>query len=74
MSPKQKRLSSRATATAIDMPAGPSEGLVIADESAVPGYVAVADLLAQAEHSVDSQSVLVTTSNEFAGRRLIAGN
>ena len=47
------------------MPAGPSEVLVIADDSAVPAYVA-ADLLAQAEHGVDSQSVLVTTSQRFA--------
>ena len=46
---------------AIDMPAGPSEVLVIADESASPEYVA-SDLLAQAEHGVDSQVVLVTTS------------
>ncbi len=46
---------------AIDMPAGPSELLVIADESAVPEYVA-ADLLSQAEHGADSQVVLATTS------------
>lgn len=44
----------------IDMPAGPSEALVIADSGANPRYVA-ADLLAQAEHGVDSQAVLVTT-------------
>jgi histidinol dehydrogenase len=44
---------------AIDMPAGPSELLVVADESAVPGYVA-ADLLSQAEHGADSQVVLLT--------------
>lgn len=43
----------------IDMPAGPSEVLVYADESAVPAYVA-ADLLSQAEHGIDSQAVLVT--------------
>ena len=49
---------------AIDMPAGPSEVLVIADESASPEYVA-ADLLAQAEHGVDSQVILVTTSIEM---------
>jgi histidinol dehydrogenase len=51
------------------MPAGPSEVLVIADESAVPAYVA-ADLLAQAEHGVDSQSVLVTTSKDIAERTI----
>lgn len=44
---------------AIDMPAGPSELLVYADETAVPAYVA-ADLLSQAEHGPDSQVVLVT--------------
>lgn len=46
---------------AIDMPAGPSELAVLADESAVPEFVA-ADLLSQAEHGVDSQVVLVSTS------------
>jgi len=46
---------------AIDMPAGPSELLVIADETAVPKYVA-SDLLSQAEHGVDSQVLLVTNS------------
>ena len=50
---------------AIDMPAGPSELLVLTDESANPEYVA-SDLLSQAEHGVDSQVVLVTTSKEFA--------
>lgn len=45
----------------IDMPAGPSEVLVIADEQANPAYVA-ADLLSQAEHGADSQVVLVATS------------
>jgi len=45
---------------AIDMPAGPSEVLVIADDSANPEYVA-ADLLSQAEHGTDSQVVLVAT-------------
>ena len=48
---------------AIDMPAGPSEVLVVADETANPSFVA-ADLLAQAEHGVDSQSILVSTSKE----------
>jgi len=46
---------------AIDMPAGPSELLVFADESAIPTFVA-ADLLSQAEHGADSQVILVTTS------------
>jgi histidinol dehydrogenase len=62
---KAKTVIQSTTTTAIDMPAGPSEVLVITDESAVPEYVA-ADLLAQAEHGVDSQSVLVSTSSEFA--------
>ncbi len=46
---------------AIDMPAGPSEVMVLADETANPVFVA-ADLLSQAEHGVDSQAMLVTTS------------
>ncbi|WP_228851615.1 histidinol dehydrogenase [Aegicerativicinus sediminis] len=46
---------------AIDMPAGPSELLVYADETAVPAYVA-ADLLSQAEHGKDSQVILVSNS------------
>ncbi|OJV37919.1 MAG: histidinol dehydrogenase [Bacteroidales bacterium 36-12] len=46
---------------AIDMPAGPSEVEVLADETANPAFVA-ADLLSQAEHGVDSQSILITTS------------
>jgi histidinol dehydrogenase len=46
---------------AIDMPAGPSEVLVIADETAVPKFVA-ADLLSQAEHGADSQVILLTTN------------
>jgi histidinol dehydrogenase len=50
---------------AIDMPAGPSEVLVIGDADASPEFVA-ADLLAQAEHGTDSQVVLVTTSAELA--------
>lgn len=48
---------------AIDMPAGPSEVLVLADESANPAFVA-SDLLSQAEHGADSQVVLVTNSEE----------
>ena len=50
---------------ALDLPAGPSEVLVIADDSARPEFVA-ADLLAQAEHSGDAQVVLVTTSRTLA--------
>lgn len=50
---------------AIDMPAGPSEVLVIADDSASAEFVA-ADLLSQAEHGADSQVVLVTTSGRLA--------
>lgn len=46
---------------AIDMPAGPSELLVVADDTANPAFVA-ADLLSQAEHGVDSQVILVSTS------------
>lgn len=46
---------------AIDMPAGPSELLVMADDTAVPAYVA-SDLLSQAEHGTDSQVILVSTS------------
>lgn len=48
----------------IDMPAGPSEVEVMADESANPAFVA-ADLLSQAEHGVDSQAVLITNSPEL---------
>ena len=46
---------------AIDMPAGPSEVAVLADETANPVFVA-SDLLSQAEHGVDSQAILITTS------------
>jgi histidinol dehydrogenase len=54
-----------ANGAALDMPAGPSEVLVVADETARPGFVA-ADLLAQAEHSTDAQVVLVATTREVA--------
>ncbi|HMP31936.1 MAG TPA: histidinol dehydrogenase, partial [Saprospiraceae bacterium] len=50
---------------AIDMPAGPSEVLVYADETCMPDYVA-ADLLSQAEHGVDSQVVAVVSTIEIA--------
>lgn len=56
--------------TAIDMPAGPSEVMVLADDSAVPAYVA-ADLLSQAEHGKDSQVVLVCTSAGIADAVLL---
>lgn len=49
---------------AIDMPAGPSEVAVFADDSAVPTFVA-ADLLSQAEHGIDSQVLLVSTSQKM---------
>lgn len=58
---KAKSLVQSRTNVSIDMPAGPSEVLVIADDTATPAYVA-ADLLAQAEHGPDSQAVLVATS------------
>ncbi len=49
---------------AIDMPAGPSEVCIIADETSHPDFVA-ADLLSQAEHGIDSQVVLITTSEKI---------
>lgn len=52
---------------AIDMPAGPSEVLVIADAKANPAFVA-ADLLSQAEHGRDSQVIMLTSSREFIGK------
>lgn len=62
---KAKSLIQGMTDVSIDMPAGPSEVLVIADESCTPAYVA-ADLLAQAEHGIDSQAVLVCTNASIA--------
>lgn len=53
----------------VDMPAGPSEVLVIADKFANPKYVA-ADLLSQAEHGIDSQVILLTNEIEFARKVL----
>ncbi|MEO0570321.1 MAG: histidinol dehydrogenase [Bacteroidota bacterium] len=55
---------------AIDMPAGPSELLVVADDSANAAFVA-SDLLSQAEHGVDSQVVLVTTSKDLISKVVI---
>lgn len=57
----KRQVSNDFRGSAIDMPAGPSEVLVIADESADPDFVA-ADLLSQAEHGPDSQVILVTPS------------
>ncbi len=54
---------------AIDMPAGPSEVAVLADESCIPAFVA-ADLLSQAEHGPDSQVVLVSTSETVINEAL----
>lgn len=66
---KAKTIIQSTTTTAIDMPAGPSEVLVIADETAIPAYIA-ADLLAQAEHGIDSQAVLVCTSVDVAEKAI----
>ncbi len=54
---------------AIDLPAGPSEVAIFADESAIPSFVA-ADLLSQAEHGADSQVLLVTT-NHFVAQKVL---
>lgn len=54
---------------AMDMPAGPSEVLVIADESAIPEFCA-ADLLSQAEHGSDSQVVFITTDEQIFNRTI----
>lgn len=61
---KAKQLVS-AVGTAIDMPAGPSEVMVMADSTANPAYVA-ADLLSQCEHGPDSQALLVCDSMDIA--------
>lgn len=58
---------------AIDMPAGPSEVLIIADDQADPLFIA-ADLLSQAEHGADSQSLLIASSEELAHRVIQAVN
>ena len=62
---KAKQAVSRVTA--IDMPAGPSEVMVLADESADPTFVA-ADMLSQAEHGPDSQAIAVCGGEELAAR------
>ena len=61
----KRQLSQNIPGFAIDMPAGPSELLVIADNSANPAYVA-ADLLSQAEHGTDSQVILLTDNETTA--------
>ncbi|WP_291053124.1 MULTISPECIES: histidinol dehydrogenase [unclassified Empedobacter] len=58
---------------AIDMPAGPSEVLVIADKTSVPKYVA-ADLLSQAEHGIDSQVILLTTNEQTLNETIVEIN
>lgn len=58
-----KQLATRYN-VAIDMPAGPSELLVFADQTAKPSFIA-SDLLSQAEHGADSQVILVTTSEDI---------
>ena len=61
----KRQISQRLDGAAIDMPAGPSEVLVIADSSANPAFIA-ADLLSQAEHGPDSQVVLLTPDEKIA--------
>ena len=61
----KRQVSNDFAGAAIDMPAGPSEVLVIADENADPAFIA-ADLLSQAEHGHDSQSILVTPCAQIA--------
>lgn len=61
----KRQVSQRLDGAAIDMPAGPSEVLVIADEGATPAFVA-SDLLSQAEHGPDSQVILLTPSQRLA--------
>lgn len=63
----KRQVSNDFRGAAIDMPAGPSEVLVIADESANPEFVA-ADLLSQAEHGPDSQVILLTPSPVVADK------
>jgi len=61
----KRQVSNDFAGAAIDMPAGPSEVLVIADKDADPAFIA-ADLLSQAEHGHDSQSILVTPCKKIA--------
>ncbi|MBU2428562.1 MAG: histidinol dehydrogenase, partial [Gammaproteobacteria bacterium] len=69
----KQQVSKDPLGAAIDMPAGPSEVLVIADDSASPAFVA-ADLLSQAEHGVDSQVVLISTSQTLLDKTVQAMN
>jgi len=62
---KAKQIVAAENVVSIDMPAGPSEVLVIADENADPEFVA-SDLLSQAEHGEDSQVILLSTSDQLA--------
>ena len=66
-----KQIISTESQTSIDMPAGPSEVLIISDESSHPDFIA-SDLLAQAEHGIDSQVVLVCTREEILNEVEIA--
>jgi histidinol dehydrogenase len=63
----KRQVSQRLDGAAIDMPAGPSEVLVIADSGATPDFVA-SDLLSQAEHGPDSQVILLTPDADMAAR------
>jgi len=63
------QVSKDALGAAIDMPAGPSEVLVIADDKANPAFIA-SDLLAQAEHDKEAQVILVTTSKQIVNQVL----
>jgi len=63
----KKQLSQQVAGFAIDMPAGPSEVLVIGDEQANAAFIA-ADLLSQAEHGADSQVILLTNSEKLIAR------
>ncbi|MCD9557126.1 histidinol dehydrogenase [Photobacterium carnosum] len=67
----KRQVSNDFNGAAIDMPAGPSEVLIIADETADPEFIA-ADLLSQAEHGPDSQVILVTSSQAIADQTATA--
>jgi histidinol dehydrogenase len=66
----KSQVSADPAGAAIDMPAGPSEVLVIGDQHASAEFVA-SDLLSQAEHGVDSQVILITTSAELAAEVVV---
>ena len=67
MTEAKQQVANDKNGASLDMPAGPSEVLVIADETANPVFVA-SDLLAQAEHDADAGIVLVTTSDSIANK------